>query len=417
MRDLPDSIDTPEKLARCVRVLGGVNDPEHRQVLGVRYPWAGWGHPTYAHRSLADGEYMPTTEPDPTRLEQSRKVLNVINSNREVFEVGFPIRLALKKWNKDDEEMFVHPWWNEELEHPIASHNGYPCPLPMSAVSVWPHYRTDINQLTPGNALRPPPGQVPFRWFAVARNAYPKWPFDTDVEWDQVDEYPQGAWQYDTDPQALPHRYSLRRRCTRILVYTDVGHNATQFTRGESALDFTSPDYIGRHMAKSETSGDIRFRPWGWTDQPVPEWTEIYRGLLNADRRPPLDYTRYHFSPYDSPPPGVTMGGDGSVLENADLSTISGMHLWAGFAYGGREWKKPFAQSRTHGPELELSEVDFTRGVKTFDIVIEANFYDYAIYRGVIGDGVAEDGYKVITHYEKIEDGYAGAYGRMFVIF
>jgi hypothetical protein len=447
----PLNIPSPDQINRTIRM----RHTDGRSPYMVRYPWAGWGHPTYAHRSLlcGDGEPAISTEPSPSRLDRSMDVLTFNDVEACVIEVGFPVRRPLKKWNKHGCS-WSHKWWHDIMDEGYTyydeTHAGPrlegsdaredpPCPLPMSSTSNWPII-LDVAGYTVGRPNpTPPPSTLPIpkRKMFIFRNIRLVTPIeDGGVEPESTWSDVQGAWQYDS---VNSYRYNYRRKCTRILVWNGITEKEDQtgfvsFADGVTPWDATAPDYIGRRQAnvgaaeyEPESPGDMRYRPWGFTDQPIPDWTRRHKGGEDT-----LRFESYHFSPHDDGPPGVTIGGDGDVTDYEDLDTLSATRIYEGYKYASMPWARDLSWLGVRGG-CNLHGVQFS-------IVIEAEFWEYIVYKLIPGDGHTiidpdtiehdENGYPIPdtgepydTPFRKVvrskvqEKGYMGAFGRMFIIY
>ena len=428
----PLGIPPVDQLNRTVRT------DADRAALMARYPWRGWGHPTYAHRSLLCGAGEPpiTTEPAPSRQERSLDVLTFNDVDRCVLEVGFPIDLRPRHW-KHKGQSTTHPWWHKVLDSGdgfvyygepangprldgTEAREAPPCPMPLSDTSVWPVI-LDVPGDTVGN---PVAGPKPKRKMFLFRNLYHTSPGDMLAE--NTDSYSQGAWQHT--PETFTYRSNIRRKCTRILVYNRLTENQGQtgfvfFDSGEP-WNPSTPSYIGRkgamdrhqHPARMVDPGDIRYRPWGFTDQAIPDWSRPHKG---GD--PALQFESYHFSPHDQGPPGISIGGSGLVSQNVDLPSLDADMIYNGYLYAAMPW------SRSAWPDGEAIRSGCDLRNVCFTLVIESDFYEYIVYKMISGDGWTkiseatdepyETPYQKIVDSEELESGYAGAYGRMFIIY
>ena len=381
----------------------GINS---RRIAGVRYPWDGWGAPTYAKRSMRNKSITVTEEPSPTIKERSRQFLNLINSRRNVFEVAFPYRNTMKKWNKEYDEIFEHWWWNDGgIPHPTftVQEGTVRSPVPMSGEANW-LFEAGVE----GGA-----GDGP-QW--LYRASLPN-----GDGWGSTEKWPRWYGTGMGENGQYVYTYNVKRKCTRICIYKDVGWNGLELN-----FDPTSPDYVGRHRRTqddasralvAEDGGNRAVEPWGWTDVTAPFF------LRPAVSKTPLSYADQIFTPWKGGPPGEEYGGGGDDgFSRHDVSRLSISQINWMLQYGGRSWHQPLNMNL-------LPASDWVPGyLDTVDVVIEATFYKYAILaRKIIdannGEGqngcpiLQDEGYALDPETGDPIRGFGGAYGRLFIIY
>ena len=396
-----------ERLPHRVLRVRGDEGADRRRIMAVRYPWDGWGDTYYARRSLIDSNRRSglSVEPEPSRENMARKILNVVNSNRLVLEARFTSR-AETAYSRMGGGFNQEGWFEPGYEPRLAT-SGNRTVAPMSDTSAFFEFRTipgsthigrDRRVLAMYNDLSP-----------VMHGGF--------IDYESDDEWNRGPWAHSDERTRMAGWF---RKCTRICVYRDIDTETLSFDNETwGGFNASSPDFIGRHKANAESAGDNAYEPWGFTDI-------VPNDLPGNDYGLYLRYQDYHFSPYNPAPPGYSHGGDGPVNANADVSTLSRDHIMYMFGHFCRPWldgKKYMGlyYSATPGEHggTDRSEafwpMFFPARNKKITIVVEAVFYGYAIRELQVA--VRDDGYVAATGYNTIARGYGGAYGRAFMIF
>ena len=395
--------------SRVFRVRGS-SGSNCRKVLAVRYPWAGWGASDYAHRSLVDKDRRSglSVEPTPSRQEQARRILNIVNSNRLVLEARFPTR-AETAFSRSGGG-FNQRTWFEPVMYPKLATTGNQVVAPMSSTSAFLEIR-DVPGCETYNGKA-------CRVLARENNLTPIMEGGF-IGSNSTDTWDRGPWAFSDERTRIS---GWHRKCTRICVYRNINAEALSYDpESWGGFDASSPDFIGRHKANWEFGGDDAYEPWGFTDILPHNVPGSVGGLT-------LRYNDYHFSPYDPAPPGYGHGGDGPVNANSDVPTLSSPHIMYMFGHFCRPWLNGSRHmSLYYGPfpgEHSLSDrreafwpIFFPVKDKKITIVVEAVFYGYTIMELEVTTRPPDHTFIYGRRYHTIERGYGGAYGRAFIIF
>lgn len=369
---------TPEVSARRIRTRATGRQAAAagtgRQVLAVRYPWAGWGADIYAHRSLFDGVGEPVydTEPTPSRASMRNVLLTTANSKRE--------KITWKHshvWNNAagaHQEDRPDSWWIEAANpHPIntgsvdyGSGTPYLSPQPMSDVAFYARRpdryndaATDWHQLAAN--LRLPGIEIFHTPPAIGE----------EMSWST----------YDVEPEI----FHVRRKCSRVLCYKDVTHTA-------GVIDFnpTAPFAVLRRACGGNTPAvtvDKRWEPFGWAD--VLDYSDGYQ----------VD-TTYTTAPQPPPHTSAITATQSYNFATGDLAQLSAAKVSQGFVYASpHNDNNPFLWS-------------YLENDQPFDLIIEADFYRYKWWKFN-----SESAYTDIRAMELHATGFAGIYGTCHAIF
>ena len=346
-----------------------------RTPYAVRYPWAGWGADTYAHRSLFDGAGEPryATEPEPNRASMRRRFLTEKTCKwRKITWPHTHVWNAPKPGTEEGGQYWpivLDDYWRGAINPaPICAHdNEIYSPLPMSDIATWwypisPNDRANQIWNEPVAGVRFP--DIVFFYSATTPE------IAAEMDW-------------GGNPEMSDSIVRLKRKCSRVLCYKDV-----IWESGSLSFNPLTPFAVLRRAAKESNwnTVDIRFEPFGWAE------------ALDFSCGYELDET---LSICPEPPPHES---DVLATQSADFDVVDLGHLSAARITDGLKYIAPHA-------DADFSPDDIAEGRK-LDLIIEADFIHYKWWQydsGAAGSGMD----KMVLQ----DSGFAGIYGKCHVIF
>lgn len=374
---------TTECQSRLVR-RKDATDSNARIVASVRYPTDGWGPGSRRGWICGAGNIaMPAGD------NRSRFVMPKHCNHRCVYEAAFPYVESsyYRRW----EEAGNTSYWVEDYGTPLSGdYSDGTIAFPMSTPgSMLHHYRYDKN------AAHDTASGTYIQLIAD----FTDWPSGIESE----TNYPHGPWCEGSSVAYVESKH----RCKRVLWFERVTHDGSTFTnRAGLELNPLNHDYIMRPAGDHTSVGDIRFRPWGWTDG-GPTGSPLRFGGAN-------NFGHYS-SPRPTPPAGVSFGVSKGVTNNADIPKISMQRLYAGFLRTTYDWN-PDSLAATGG-----GLPAFIPAGEEFDLCIVA-YVKYAQIKYLLVDSHtmpnpphAGDTY-YIPYGWRTRWEFLGIYGRAFIV-